>query len=242
MGKNTLSYKYLFIFNDGQRYAINIDLDSKTLRYLPNESDLKPSSWTKLDHYKCHNCPLNSEEVPECPLALNLSSVVPKFSDLLSYDKVHIIVESQDRTYTKETTLQNALSALLGIYMVTSDCPNMSSLRPMVRFHLPFASMEETTFRSASTYLLGQYFKYKNGEEADWDLNGLIENYKKVQPVNTGMAQRMRSIVDKDANLNALVVLDVFAKELPYSIEKSLESLEYLFKETADPTDNPDHS
>ncbi len=43
------------------------------------------------------------------------------------------------------------------------------------------------------------------------------------------MASRMRSVVDKDANLNALVVLDVFAKELPFSIKKSLEDLEYLF-------------
>ena len=115
--------------------------------------------------------------------------------------------------------------------MVTSDCPNMISLRPMVRFHLPFATIEETVFRSVSTYLLGQYFKHKNGEEADWDLDGLLENYETIQKVNYGMASRMRSAVDKDANLNALVVLDVFAKELPFSIQKSLEMLEYLFKD-----------
>jgi hypothetical protein len=233
MAENVLNYKYLFIFNDGQRFAVHINLDNKSLKYVPKENELRPSSWTKLDHFKCQNCPLNSDTSPECPLALNLSSVVPRFSDMLSFENVHVIVESKERTYSKDTTLQNALSAMLGIFMVTSDCPNMTSLRPMVRFHLPFASVEETIFRSASTYLLGQYFKFRNGGEADWNLKNLKENYKKVQIVNTGMAQRMRSIVDKDANLNALVVLDVFAKELPYSVEKSLETLEYLFREAS---------
>ena len=33
----------------------------------------------------------------------------------------------------------------------------MESLKPMVRFHLPFATVEETVFRSVSTYLLSQY-------------------------------------------------------------------------------------
>jgi len=234
MSDNVLKFKYLFIFNDGQRLAVNINLDNKTLKYMPDEKELRPSSWTKLEHFKCTNCPLNNDESPECPLALNLSAVVPRFSDMLSFDNVHVIVETEDRTYSKDTTLQSALSAMLGIFMVTSDCPNMSSLRPMVRFHLPFASVEETVFRSTSTYLLGQYFNHKNGVEADWELEKLQSNYKKVQVVNHGMAKRMRSIVDKDANLNALVVLDVFAKELPYSIEKSLETLEYLFKVAAE--------
>lgn len=229
--KETIEFKYLFIFKDGRRLASNIKLDKKTLRYIPEESSLKPSRWTKLDNNKCSNCPLNNAEHPECPLAINLSTVVPQFSELHSFDDVHVIVESEDRTFSRDTDLQTALSALLGIFMVTSDCPNMKSLRPMVRFHLPFATIEETVFRSVSTYLLGQYFKHKNGEKADWDLNGLTENYKTIQAVNYGMASRMRSTVDKDANLNALVVLDVFAKELPFSIEKSLEMLEYLFKE-----------
>jgi len=228
--KDPLFFKYFFMFADGQKLSISIKLDENSLKYQP-ERDIKPSSWTKLDHHKCLNCPLDSSEHTECPLALNLSAAVPQFSGIHSFDNVHVMVETYDRTFSKNTSTQNALSAMLGILMVTSDCPNMESLKPMVRFHLPFATVEETVFRSVSTYLLRQYFEYKKGKQADWDLNFLKDNYKKIQIVNQGMAKRMRSVVDKDANVNALVVLDIFAKELPFSIEQSLQNLEYLFKE-----------
>jgi len=230
--KETIYYNYFFIFNDGQKESFEITLDKETLKYIP-QNDLKTAAWTKLKHNQCQNCPLKEEDYPDCPLALNLSDVVPKFSSLHSFDTVHVMVETKERTYSRNTSLQQALSAMLGIFMVTSDCPIMSSLKPMVRFHLPFASVEETVFRSVSTYLLGQYFNFKNGEEADWNLKNLMGNYKDIQLLNHGMAARMRSVVDKDANLNALVVLDVFAKELPFSIEKSLENLEYLFEDNS---------
>lgn len=214
-----LKIHYYFIFDNGRKSTFEINLDRKTLAYIPVKN-LKPSSWTKLDHFQCRNCPLKKEDSPECPLALNLTEVINEFSNLQSFDNVHVIVETAERNYSKNTTVQTALSAMLGIFMVTSSCPVMLPLRPMVRFHLPFASVEETIYRSVSTYLLGQFFKYKNGDEADWNLNKLTDDYEDIQMVNSGMAQRMRSVVDKDANLNALVVLDVFAKELPFSIEK----------------------
>ena len=55
--------------------------------------------------------------------------------------------------------------SLIGIYMVTSGCPIMDKLRPMARFHLPFASTEETIYRAISTYLLGQYFLEQKGKK-----------------------------------------------------------------------------
>jgi hypothetical protein len=127
---------------------------------------------------------------------------------------------------------------MIGIYMVTSGCPILSNLKPMVRFHLPFASIEETIYRSASTYLLGQYFKMKKGLQPDWNLTGLAEIYKEIQKVNIGMAARIRSISPKDANINAIVELDVFAKELPDNIQEDLKRLAYLF-EFNNHTENP---
>ena len=106
----------------------------------------------------------------------------------------------------------------------------MSKLKPMVRFHLPFASVQETINRSVSSYLLGQYFNYKEGKEADWDLAGLKQSYKEIQTVNYGMAGRLRSISAKDANVNALIILDIFAKEMPETIDGSLNLLRYLYE------------
>ena len=105
----------------------------------------------------------------------------------------------------------------------------MDVLKPMVRFHLPFASLEETVFRSVGTYLLGQYFSMKNGMPADFELEKLKEFYLEIQKVNAGIVRRMRPVIDKDAFANAIISLDAFAKELPWSIESDLQNLQYLY-------------
>jgi hypothetical protein len=110
----------------------------------------------------------------------------------------------------------------------------MRILRPMVRFHLPFATIEETVYRSVSCYLLGQYFKVKKDKKPDWDLKGLAEAYEEIQKVNLGITNRLRSISDEDANANAIIVLDVFAKALSSSIFVDLRELEYLYQDLLD--------
>ena len=228
--KNVLLFEYEFTFQSGRKSTFTIQLNPKTLEYIPPEKR-KTAEWARLENHQCANCSLKPETHPYCPIALNLVDILPEFMDMFSYEKVDVVVRIAQRTYSTNTSIQQALSSMLGIYMVSSGCPIMSNLRPMVRFHLPFASVEETIYRSVSTYLLGQYFRHIRGEEADWDLQKLIEIYRDIQQVNIDMAERLRSIPAKDANVNALIVLDVFAKELPHNIEESLKRLEYLFRE-----------
>jgi hypothetical protein len=113
--------------------------------------------------------------------------------------------------------------------MATSGCPNMALLKPMARFHLPFATKEETVFRAASSYLLGQYFLRQRGMPCDLDFEGLAEAYLRIHKVNMGMAKRLRTISQGDANVNAIVLLDLFAHELPSAIDLKMKTLEYLF-------------
>ena len=47
--------------------------------------------------------------------------------------------------------------------------------------------------------------------------------------VNRGIAERLQGVVGKDAVNNAVVCLDMFAKELPYAIEDGLEEMKGLF-------------
>ena len=225
----TIYFKYHFYFKDKSEEHVIINLLLKDLGCIHSKMDLKPE-WTKLEYNQCDNCKLNSDEHPYCPLALNLTDIIPKFKDKASYDKVFIRVETKDRIYERETSIQHGLSSLLGIIMVTSGCPNMQVLKPMVRFHLPFANVEETVFRSVSSYLLAQYFRYKKGLSPDWDLEGLLAAYKEVQIVNKGIAHRLVRTSEKDASTNAVVVLDVFAKELPFSILEGMKKIEYLYK------------
>ena len=138
---------------------------------------------------------------------------------------------TDQREYIKHTTVQQALSSLLGIYMVTSGCPIMDKLRPMVRFHLPFATREETMYRVLAMYLMAQYFRQRNGREPDWEMENLVHMYEDVTVVNKSFVDRLNQIATDDANANALIILDCFANYIVMSVDEgTLADIEVLFK------------
>ena len=223
----TLLYK--FKFENGLEKDFSIRLEGDSLELLLDQRAKKPE-WTKLKFHQCENCPLDSS-VEYCPVAANLASLVESFQDSISFEKTTVTVETKDRTFIKDTTLQKGLSALIGIYMVTSNCPVMDRLRPMVRFHLPFATSRETIYRAVTTYLLGQFFIMRAGGEPDWELKNLAEIYKSVSVVNKGISQRISNASRKDANVNAVVILHSVGESLPYVIENGLNELGPLFED-----------
>ena len=220
---------YQFSFEDGTQHRFTVNLHTESLSVIPPKDQPSPR-WARLQNCRCERCQLDESKERYCPIAVNISHVVDFFKAYNSHDKVEVLVMTDARAYGKKTTVQNGLGSLLGIYMASSGCPSMEKLKPMARFHLPFASVEETVFRSTSAYLLGQYFLKKHGEAADLDLVELADFYKGIQDVNRGMSERLRGVVGKDAVNNAVICLDMFAKELPYAIEDSLEELEGLFR------------
>ena len=149
-----LFFDYVFKFEDGEEHLFAVNLDPETLRYLPPEP-LKGDNWTRLEHNQCKNCSLNTEHDRDCLVALSIKGLVKDFAEKISYEIAEITVHTNERSYFKKTTMQKGIASLLGILMVSSGCPVMAKLRPMVRFHLPFASILETTFRTTSTYVLG---------------------------------------------------------------------------------------
>jgi hypothetical protein len=224
---------YHFVFEDKTEAHFPINLRLNNLAFLPQNNKIH-APWTKLEFNQCECCQINQSDTPHCPIAINLEDIITTFKNRRSYERVLLRVETPERVYEKDIPLQHGLGSLLGIIMVTTGCPTMSILRPMVRFHLPFATIEETIYRSVSCYLLGQYFLLKKGQEPDWDLEGLAEAYGDIQKINVGMTDRLRSISEEDANANAVVVLDVFAKALPSSIIDSVKELEYLFQDISE--------
>jgi hypothetical protein len=222
----SIHFMYHFYFDNKREEKFIIKLEK--LNYVQDKNNHLPD-WVKLEYKQCTNCKLINKDYPYCPIALSLMNIIIKFQDIVSYQQVFVTVETKERIYKKWTTIHQGLSSLLGILMVTSGCPNMNMLRPMVRFHLPFASVEETIMRSVGSYLLAQYFRYKRGLNPDINLNGLLKAYEEIQVVNVGMAKRLSSISEKDANSNAIVLLDIFAKELPMTILARLKDVEYLY-------------
>ena len=114
--------------------------------------------WTYLADHQCSCCALDKKNVTHCPIAVNISELVTAFKDMVSHESCNVSCITAERTVTKNTLVQDGLSSIMGIIMATSGCPTMDILKPMARFHLPFATVDEAMFRSISVYLLRQYF------------------------------------------------------------------------------------
>ena len=226
----SLGFHFQFTFPEGAVQEFFVNIDAHSLNLIAPQRETYPE-WAALSFCQCPNCPLSEERNPVCPIAASLTDVIQAFQQSVSYENVDISIETDLRTYSKHTSLQKGLSSLLGIYMVTSGCPLMEKLKPMVRYHLPFAGQEETQYRIFSMYLLAQYFLYKRGQQPDWDLKKLVDMYQDIKIVNKSFSQRLTRIHIEDASLNALAILDWFAEMLTFSIHKhDLDELESLFR------------
>jgi hypothetical protein len=228
MKDDTYQILYEFRFDDGKNKIFKIFLDPETILIIRPDAKNKPD-WARLEYKKCKCCTLNEKDNPFCPIAVNISELTHEFSHSPSFDKCIVRCTTPERTYVKKASIQEGLFSIFGIIMATSNCPVMNFFRPMARFHLPFATIQETVFRSTSIYLLGQYFEYKRGKIPDLDLKNLDKHYEKVQAVNEGILKRTYIATHKDADKNAIIILNALAQMLTMEIGDSLNSLEYLF-------------
>ncbi len=222
-----ITYELTFPGGAGTRVDVVIDPDTLELR-APLPVD-RPE-WTRLENEQCANCPLRASETSHCPLALSLVELVELSGDVASFASLHAKVTTPERVVSADTTAQRAVASLMGLVIATSGCPHTTFFRPMARFHLPFASEEETVYRATSTYLLGQYFKAQGGAAPDLVLEGLHQTYQAMQKVNKHIALRLRGVIEKDASVNALILLDLFSKALPDIIEDQLDEIRHLFE------------
>ncbi|MEK6744392.1 MAG: hypothetical protein AABZ15_12310 [Nitrospirota bacterium] len=225
---NDYKIAYAYTFTDGSVIRFDLRLDRGTLSLVAGERTEQPE-WTLLQYHQCANCPLDESMYPRCPVAANFSGVVEKFKDFVAHDRVGVTVITDERTYSKDTTVQMGLSPLLGIIMTTSGCPVMEQLKPMVRFHLPFATLEETIFRMVSMHLVAQYLRKQAGKSAEWNLDGLTRVYAQVAQVNKDFVDRLLGAAKNDVNVNALVNLDAFAKMVPLAADSMLEKITPYF-------------
>lgn len=224
-----ITYRYKFRFEDNQEKEFAVNLDPETLSLIEPERPSYPE-WTNLGFHQCPNCPLSLTKNKYCPVAKNLSELVDFFKRWVSFAEAEVTVQAPSRTYSKATTVQKGVSSLMGIFMVTSGCPVLDKLRPMVDTHLPFMTPEETTYRMLSMYLVAQYFFNKKSKKAEWEAKNFVRFLKEIQKVNLSFAKRLRSIPAKDASVNALVILNNLGEFTSLTLEQNILSrLERLF-------------
>lgn len=220
--------QYRLRTNDGREMLFRLRFDPKTFEMVESTPDNLPP-WTALDFHQCPNCPLSKDQNPNCPAAVRIAPTMKAFEALDAFVPVHVEVTLPERTIVAQKPLQKALASMLGLILATSGCPRTTALRPLARYHLPFATEDETLQRVTSMFLLGQYFSHKDGDKPDIDLDGLVELYRQLQVVNESLVDRLKAGGIKPAMSQAIMPLDMLSHSLPLNIRISLEKIRPYF-------------
>jgi len=216
---------YRFDLPDGSRKLLDLEFDGADFR-LANQAPTQPPFWTELRYNQCANCPLRHDEHSHCPAAVQMAPVVEALKALVSFDSVCVTVSQCERTIYAEISAQQALSSVLGLIMATAGCPWTDRLRPMARFHLPFASETETLYRSVCMFLLARELAGEGNTEGFAALEALYDN---LHVVNRDMSRRLGAATRSDPARNAIALLDTFTSLLPMALDSSLQELAPLF-------------
>lgn len=218
---------YLFEFENGTSWKYDLQFDDKHLYQAPSGGTAK--SWTALEFQKCPHCPLKKENSPQCPVARNLDRVVEDSKAAVSFTRAKVTVSTAERSYVKECAAQDGLRSLFGLLMACSGCPHLDWLRPLARYHLPFASTDENLFRILSLQLVEDFLGGDDGT-AKKSQHRIAERYKAVEKVNHTFKNRIRTYCQGDADKNAIAALDIFVQLFTYQMESNFSALRAQFK------------
>jgi hypothetical protein len=211
---------YLFRLESGADYRFDVAID----RPSATASAGLPA-WTALEQNRCPHCPLPATPGAVCPAAADLVPVVSRFSALASFVRAEVSVLSPEREVRKQTDVQTALSGLMGLILASSGCPILRRLRPLAQTHLPFTPQSETLYRVAAMHLFGCFLR---GEPAS--LDGLRHFFQDLDELDQAFAERLRVAAEKDASLNALLMLHARALMVSLSLDEGLKQIRRWFE------------
>lgn len=230
MKNEHIVYKYLIRFNNGKQKVFEFKLNKKTLN-LEAEPESNLPDWVERKKFGCteQGCKLASDD--KCPIAIVVNRLMNNFRGIYSTEEVYIEFTSIERKSIKTTSIQTAVGSISGILMAASGCPILGKLKPLLRFHLPFASLEETEYRIFSMFILGQFLAVRKGLITKIDLAELKKLYESIQNINRVAAKKIQEVESADATINGLVILDMFALNVTFNLETDdFSELENLFK------------
>jgi len=209
---------YLFQIDDGAEVRFDVDLNR------PVSTGNLPD-WTLLEKDKCPHCPLPASPGARCPAAADLVPLIERFSTLASIGIADVRVVRSEYEVRKRTDTQTALSAMMGLILATSGCPILSRMRPLAHTHLPFASETESIYRIVALHLFACFL-----DKATPDLNGLNMLLADIDTLNLAFARRIKRAIERDASINALVLLHSRNMMASLLIEENLEMIRAWFR------------
>ncbi len=214
-----MQIEYDFELDDGTRHSFVVDLQREE-RHPENAP-----AWTHLTQNQCPHCPHAGSH---CPPAVDLQAVVDAFTEILSHHTAQITVRTPQRTVSAQANVQAGLASLFGLIMASSACPILKPMRGLARMHLPFQSLEESSFRMIGAYLLGELCRHREGGQADWSLASLREYFDDVLQLNATFRERIGEAAARDSTLNAVGTLATQALWVQMSLDEILEELKPL--------------
>lgn len=220
---------YRIKLGDALTEEFDYEMDAETYDIIPRPGTGALPAWTELGFKQCANCPLKPEDHPHCPVAVQLHRIVDRFHETRSIDEALLEVVTEQRTVTKKTALQDAISSMLGLVFPVSGCPRTEGMKPLARFHVPLASEEETVFNVAGMYLLAQYFVNLKNKNGVLSFDGLIDMYADLHIVNKSVASRLQAVTASDSVKNAITLLDMYSSLVPMLLQDQLVEIRRVF-------------
>lgn len=226
---DSVSISYRIKLSEEVTEVFDFELDAETFDLISDEI-VDPPKWAQLEFRQCSHCPLNVEEHPYCPLALQLNDIVGRFHDTTSIDEVEMEVITDERKVIQTTAIQHAVASMLDLIFPICGCPKTEHMKPMARFHLPLASEEETVFRVTGMYLLAQYFLSVSKKGGSIEFDGLAEIYEDLHILNAAVASRLQAATRSDSSKNAITLLDMYSTLVPMLLEDELAEMRGFFR------------
>lgn len=87
---------------------------------------------------------------------------------------------------------------------------------------------QEFVLRVVPLYLMRQYFNFREGRHADWELKGLVRLFQQLQLVNQAFWQRIHDTCVSDSNLKAFLTFFSLSSSISYSLETQLQKIRPL--------------
>ena len=86
-----MAIEYRITLDDQHQLNYRIELER---HYDPQAAAAAPR-WTRLEHNRCSNCPLDRERYSHCPAAVDLHGVIEDFRNLPAFRKAGICVRTR---------------------------------------------------------------------------------------------------------------------------------------------------
>ena len=211
------------IRNEKRKWSVRMQLPLQEHGHQPGGADITP--WVRLGFNQCEHCRLSDQAC--CPIARAIEYYASALEDWVSYDDVVVRVTlNAGLVSEKQTSAQQVLSSILGIIIASeSECEHTRVLLPMVYFHRPFATQEESIYRALANMALISRLRGSTEPFSDF----VVRKYEAIHQLNVGIVRRIQAIHPEwEALINALINLDTFAKGILFHARHEFTSLENL--------------